>query len=183
MVLLDLPRAAGARVYARVLIRPHLVSLQDGLLGMKLDKRLLRPARAVRAILALTVGLGWLAGILLVFQARYLSQLVNGVTLEGQSLDQVRSLFLFLLVLSLVRAGVSWSSTVSANRVAVRVKTDLRQRLTAHLLALGPAYAQGERTGELTNTVVEGVEALDAYFSQYLPQLALAVLVPLTVLA
>jgi ATP-binding cassette subfamily C protein CydD len=150
---------------------------------MKLDKRLLRPARAVRAILALTVGLGWLAGILLVFQARYLSQLVNGVTLEGQSLDQVRWLFLFLLVLSLVRAGVSWSSTVSANRVAVRVKTDLRQRLTAHLLALGPAYAHGERTGELTNTVVEGVEALDAYFSQYLSQLALAVLVPLTVLA
>ena len=149
---------------------------------MNLEKRLLRRARAVRAALALTVGLGWLAGILLVFQARYLSQLVNGVFLEGQSLDQVRWLFLFLLVLSLVRAGVSWSSTVSANRVAVRVKTDLRQRLTAHLLALGPAYAHGERTGELTNTVVEGVEALDAYFSQYLPQLALAVLVPLTVL-
>ncbi len=183
MVLLDLPRAAGARVYTRVLIRPHFVSLPVGLLGMNLDKRLLRRAQAVRAALALTVGLGWLAGILLVFQARYLSQLVNGVFLEGQSLDQVRWLFLFLLVLSLVRAGVSWSSTMSANRVAVRVKTDLRQRLTAHLLDLGPAYAHGERTGELTNTVVEGVEALDAYFSQYLPQLALAVLVPLTVLA
>jgi thiol reductant ABC exporter CydD subunit len=66
--------------------------------------------------------------------------------------------------------------------VASRVKIDLRQRLTAHLLALGPTYARGERTGELTHTAVEGVEALDAYFGQYLPQLALAALIPLTIL-
>jgi ATP-binding cassette subfamily C protein CydD len=44
------------------------------------------------------------------------------------------------------------------------------------------ASAEGERSGELTNAVVEGIEALDADFSQYLPQLALAALVPLTVL-
>ena len=62
------------------------------------------------------------------------------------------------------------------------MKTDLRERLTAHLLALGPAYTRGERTGELVNTAVEGIEALDAYFSQYLPQLALAVLIPVTFL-
>ena len=75
-----------------------------------------------------------------------------------------------------------WAGDVTANRVATRVKTDLRERLTAHLLALGPAYTRGERTGELVNTAVEGIEALDAYFSQYLPQLALAVLIPVTFL-
>ena len=47
---------------------------------------------------------------------------------------------------------------------------------------LGPAYLQGEQSGEISNTVVEGVEALDAYFSQYLPQLVLSALVPLTIL-
>ena len=62
------------------------------------------------------------------------------------------------------------------------MKTDLRERLAAHLLALGPTYTRGERTGELVNTAVEGIEALDAYFSQYLPQLALAVLIPVTFL-
>jgi ATP-binding cassette subfamily C protein CydD len=51
-----------------------------------------------------------------------------------------------------------------------------------HLFSLGPAYTSGERSGELTNTVVEGVETLEAYFSQYIPQLALAALVPLTIL-
>jgi thiol reductant ABC exporter CydD subunit len=67
--------------------------------------------------------------------------------------------------------------------VAGQVKRDLRERLSAHLMMLGPAYAQTERSGELTNTLTEGVEALDAYFSQYLPQLALAVLIPLAILA
>ena len=86
------------------------------------------------------------------------------------------------LVLSLTRAALVWGGEVAANRVADRVKHDLRARLVAHLLDLGPAYARGERSGELTNTVVEGIEALDAYFRQYLPQLALAALVPLTVL-
>jgi ATP-binding cassette subfamily C protein CydD len=150
---------------------------------MNLDKRLLRQAAGVRLDLALTVGTGLLAGVLLVGQARYLSRVVSQVFLEGSSLSQVRPLLLLLLILSLARGGLSWGGEVAANRVASRVKTVLRQRLSAHLLALGPAYAHGERSGELTNTIAEGVEALDAYFSQYLPQLALATLVPLTILA
>ena len=47
---------------------------------------------------------------------------------------------------------------------------------------LGPTFTQRERSGEISATVVEGVEALDAYFSQYLPQLVLSALVPLTIL-
>ena len=86
------------------------------------------------------------------------------------------------MVIAVVRGILLWAGDVTANRVATRVKTDLRERLTIHLLALGPAYTRGERTGELVNTAVEGIEALDAYFSQYLPQLALAVLIPATFL-
>lgn len=150
---------------------------------MNLDQRLLRQAVVVRVDLALTVGMGLLAGIVLVGQAHYLSRVVGRVFLEGKTESGVRPLLLALLILSLGRAGLSWGSEVAANRVTGRVKTDLRGRLSAHLLTLGPAYARGERTGELINTVVEGIEALDAYFSQYLPQLALAALVPLTILA
>jgi ATP-binding cassette subfamily C protein CydD len=150
---------------------------------MKLDQRLLRQARAARIDLALTIGLGLLAGVLLVGQARYLSRIISQVFLAGESLGTVGSLLVALLILALVRACASWGSELAANRAASRVKTDLRQRLSAHLLALGPAYARGERSGELVNTIVGGVEALDAYFRQYLPQLALSALVPLTILA
>jgi ATP-binding cassette subfamily C protein CydD len=126
--------------------------------------------------------LGLLAGILLVWQARFLSRIVSRVFLEQGSLGDVQSLLMALLVLATLRAGARWGSEVAANRAASRVKIDLRQRVATHLLTLGPAYTRGERSGELTNTVVEGIEALDAYFSQYLPQLALAALVPLTIL-
>src|SRR5207253_112021 len=48
---------------------------------------------------------------------------------------------------------------------------------------LGPAYASGERTGELVTTAGEGVERLDPYVSRYLPQVVLSVFVPLVILS
>ncbi len=149
---------------------------------MKLDRRLLREAWAERAGLALTVGLGLLAGIVVVVQARLLSRTISQAFLAGSTLRQVQPLLIGLLILAAVRAGLTWGSELAANRIAVRVKAHLRERLAAHLLALGPAYLHGERSGELANTATEGIEALDAYFRHYLPQLALAALVPLTVL-
>jgi ATP-binding cassette subfamily C protein CydD len=149
---------------------------------MKLNRRLLHQEKAARVDLILAIGLGLLAGIMLVGQARCLSRVVGQVFLKDGTLRDVQWLLLLFLSLALVRAGASWGSEVVANRMACRIKVGLRQRLATHLLALGPAYARGERSGELTNTVVEGVEALDAYLSQYLPQLALAALIPLTIL-
>jgi ATP-binding cassette subfamily C protein CydD len=151
-------------------------------LQMKLDRRLLHQAQAAQVDLALAVGLGLLVGVVIVVQARFLSRVVGKVFLEGDSLRQVGSLLIALLILAVVRAALLWGGELAANRVAGRVKHDLRERLAAHLFALGPAYAYGERSGELVNTTVEGIEALDAYFRQYLPQLALAALVPLAVL-
>jgi thiol reductant ABC exporter CydD subunit len=149
---------------------------------LKLDRRLLDQARAVRWTLALAVALGLLGGIVIVGQARLLSRVVAQVFLEGALLRQVAPWLLGFLVLSLLRALLTWGSEGTASHAASRIKHDLRTRLAAHLLALGPAYAHSERSGELTNTLLEGVEELDAYFRQYLPQLALSALVPLTVL-
>jgi ATP-binding cassette subfamily C protein CydD len=150
---------------------------------MKPNRRLLGQAWAARLHLVLAVGLGTLTGFILVCQALVISQIVAGVFLAGQTLNDVQPTLLVLLALSLARAILTWGSEVSAHHVAGRVKHALRQRLAGHLLVLGPAYARGERSGELTNTIVEGTEALEAYFSQYLPQLAMAALVPLTILA
>lgn len=149
---------------------------------MRLDRRLWRQATAARVDLFLTVGLGLLAGVLLVGQAYFLSQVVSRTFLDQATLDDVLPLLLTLLFLAAVRAGASWGSELAANRMAGRIKIQLRQSLAAHLLALGPAYVHGERSGELTNTVVSGIEALDAYFRQYLPQLALAALIPSAIL-
>ena len=59
---------------------------------------------------------------------------------------------------------------------------ELRGQLTRKLFRLGPAYTQAHPSGDLTAVLLQGVETLEAYFSQYLPQAILAGLVPLAVL-
>ncbi|GBF35716.1 transport ATP-binding protein CydD [Desulfocucumis palustris] len=147
-----------------------------------LDKRLFGETGPVRVFLALSVGLGLGSGLLAVLQAGCLARVVNRVFLNGNNLEDVRALLGVLLGLIIFRAGLAWIGEIAAHRAAAGIKHRLRQRLLAHLLALGPVYAGGERTGELVNVLVEGIEALDAYFARYLPQLALAALLPLAVL-
>ncbi len=149
---------------------------------MHLDPRLLRETRSHRPALLLTIGLGLAGGLLTVLQARGLSQAIDRVFLKGQALPDIIGLLALLLVVIFLRAGIAWGEEVVAHQAAAGIKRDLRIRLFNHIAALGPSYTTGERSGELSNTIVEGIEALDAYFSQYLPQLALAALVPLTVL-
>jgi ATP-binding cassette, subfamily C, bacterial CydCD len=122
------------------------------------------------------------AGVVIVLQAYLLSLTVSQVFLEGRSLEQVQPLLLGLLLLISARAALTWVRDSYAIQAAGRIKAALRERLLARLLDLGPARVQGERTGELVSTAVEGIEALDAYFSQYLPSLALAALIPVTIL-
>ena len=149
---------------------------------MKFDRRLLSAAMQARGWLALTIGLGFLAGIVIVGQAWALARIVDGVFLQDQTLADVTPMLAVLAGLALTRFLFGWGSESAGKQLAVRVKTDIRGRLTRHILQLGPAYAAGERSGELTNTVTAGVEALDAWFSQYLPQVALALIMPLTIL-
>ena len=146
-------------------------------------RRLLDLTRNSRLALSLTILAGLVGGLLTIWQAALLSQVIDAVFLQARALPAVLGTFSLMLAVIGLRGLVAWGGTVAATNLAVRVKTNLRRRLFAHLLRLGPSYARRERTGELANAAVEGVEALDAYFSQYLPQLAVAALIPLMILA
>jgi ATP-binding cassette subfamily C protein CydD len=145
-------------------------------------RRLLDLARSRRFALTLTILLGWLGGLAAILQAWYLSGTINSVFLNNQTLAQVTPMLVALTAIIVIRAAAVGGSENAANSVALRVKEDLRLRLLKHLAALGPSFTQGEKTGELSTSAIEGVEALDAYFSQYLPQVALAAFIPLSVL-
>ena len=147
-----------------------------------MHRRLLTLTRDTRLPLLLTVLSGLLAGLLTISQAYLVSLTVDGVFLKGQTLADVFPWLRLILLLIAGRAVFAWVNEVSANSVAVRIKTDLRERLFSHILKLGPAYTRGQRTGELATAAVEGIEALDAYYSQYLPQLVITTLVPISIL-
>lgn len=124
------------------------------------------------------VALAFLGAALWLGLACLLSGVVNRIFLAHQTLYDVAPWLVLMLTLILVRAGLIWASEVYAQRSANDVKRELRACLMAKLLALGPAYTQGERTGELVHATVQGIEALDEYISQYLPARLLAGLVP-----
>jgi len=146
-----------------------------------MNRELLRQVGSARVSLALSVALGLLAAAATIVQLVALSRVVDQVFLEGMDLAGASGPLLLLLCASLLRSGLLWGREVTAQRGTVRVKSELRERLFAHVLRLGPSYTVRERTGELTTTATEGVEKLDAYFGRYLPQLFLSVLVPLMI--
>lgn len=115
-------------------------------------------------------------------QAYGLAGVVNAVFLEHANLSHTKARMWGLVGIILVRGLLTWAGHSIAARFAIRVKMDLRRQLTDQLLRLGPAWAVGERRGELVNTAVQGIEQLQIYMAKYLPQMAFATLLPLAIL-
>jgi ATP-binding cassette subfamily C protein CydD len=149
---------------------------------INIDHRLLKLASNLPFPLFLAIFFGFLAGICLVLQAYILSKIIHSVFLLHETLDSVYPLLIGFLGLALLRASLNWTSDVSAQKLASRIKGDLRSQLLRHIFSIGPSFTRKERTGELVSVLFEAIEALDAYFSQYLPKLALAALIPLSFL-
>jgi ATP-binding cassette subfamily C protein CydCD len=129
------------------------------------------------------VGIGTASAVLLIAQAVLLAQVIARVFLEGKSLAAVWPALAWLGAIALARGSLAWAAETAAHRTSARAKRDLRRRLAHHILVIGPARLGAEHTGELTLAATRGVDALDAYFGRYLPQLVLSALVPVAVLA
>ncbi|NYE41879.1 thiol reductant ABC exporter subunit CydD [Streptomyces fulvorobeus] len=148
-----------------------------------IDPRLLRYARATRLFLAAVVALGLVGAALVVAQAMLIAEVVVGGFEEGLSLPGLRTPLLLLAAVAVGRALVAWLTELAAYRAGAAVKSELRGRLMERAAQLGPDWLSGRRTGSLVALATRGVDALDDYFARYLPQLGLAVVVPVAVLA
>ncbi|MDD2750835.1 MAG: thiol reductant ABC exporter subunit CydD, partial [Acidithiobacillus sp.] len=148
----------------------------------RIDQRLMQEGRRTRGALYFGIGLGLAAGLLIILQAFILAHIINGVSFQGLSLAAVMPLLWALLGLFVLRAALSWAGELVAFRASARIKTYLREQLLNHLLKLGPVAIAGERSADIASTMIEGVEALEPYFSRYLPQMALVSLIPLAIL-
>ncbi|MEU5078210.1 MULTISPECIES: thiol reductant ABC exporter subunit CydD [Streptomyces] len=148
-----------------------------------IDPRLLRYARATRFFLVAVIGLGAVGAGLVIAQAMLVAEIVVGAFQHGQSAAGLRTPLLLLAAVAVGRSLVAWLTELAAHRAGAAVKSELRGRLLDRAAALGPGWLSGQRTGSLVTLATRGVDALDDYFSRYLPQLGLAVVVPVAVLA
>ena len=147
-----------------------------------LDPRLLRYARSTRGFIVLAIVLGVVTALLVIAQARLLSDIIVKVTAGGEDWDQVRTGVLLVALVFAARAAITWLSEVAAVRASARAKAELREATLDHVLALGPASEAAKDPGGLATLITRGIDALDGYYARYLPQLVLAIIVPVAVL-
>jgi ATP-binding cassette subfamily C protein CydD len=144
--------------------------------------RLLALEPAARPLLLAAIACGFAAAALVVAAAYLTATVVSGVFLGGRDLAAVTPLLALVVGLAALRAALVWCGEVLAQRSSSRLRGTLRAALTGHLLALGPGFAGGERTGELVSVLTGGIDTLDVYVTTFQPTRALAVLTPLLVL-
>jgi ATP-binding cassette subfamily C protein CydD len=143
----------------------------------------MQEGRRTSGALYASIGLGLVSGWAVIAQAVCLARIVNGISFRHLPVAALGPWFYALAALFLARAALAYAAEVAAFRASSRIKTELRDNLLTRLLARGPIPASDEASADIAATLLEGIEALEPYFSRYMPQMALCVAVPIAILA
>ena len=131
-----------------------------------------------RGAILLSVLSGWV----LILQSGLLAWILNAVVIDHKTVDDLLTLILFLPVLFLLRAVLNIFAERLAFRTGSRIREQLRLEFMAHLQKLGPMRLSRNNSAEISNALLDGIEALQEYFGRYLPHLGVMTLVPLSIL-
>jgi ATP-binding cassette subfamily C protein CydCD len=146
-----------------------------------LDPRLLKYAKATHSFLAFSAVNGLVNTVLIILQAFLLGDLLASVFMDGEGLTEVKDSLYILAIVVVIRAISGWLSDVMATKASNQAKSELRSAVIQKTLELGPVWVSSRQSGDLATLSTQGLNALDVYFSRYLPQLFLATAIPLTV--
>ncbi|ANN76302.1 ATP-binding cassette domain-containing protein [Bordetella flabilis] len=149
---------------------------------MYFDYRLWQFTQGMRARMAGGILLGLLALAAGILRYVFLGQMLARV-LAGDPWQRWAAPAGAAVVMVVLRALFDHWRTQQANRCAATVQQVLRGRLYDRIVALGPAWFANQRTGGVMLTVVDGVEQLQTFFGQYLPQVAIAAAAPFAIFA
>ncbi len=145
------------------------------------DPRLLRHAQATRGLL---IGLGFLAFVQVVLAialAALIAVIVTAVFVDQSELSDVSAELLALLLVVVLRPLTGYAQESASARAAARVKAELAGQVVAQVARLGPSWLVSARRSRLVVLLTSGLDALDEYFSRYLPQLVATLIIPLVV--
>ena len=148
-----------------------------------LDPRLLSYAGAARTFFGVGIVLGIVRTISTLAFCWLLSQAIVGA-IAGRPLGELQPGILDIASVGIVRAATIWAMDVASARAAAAVKSQLRRRLVRSIARLGPGWLSERNRVDVSTTAGPGLEALDGYFSLFLPQLILtAIAVPIVIVA
>ncbi|HQT78007.1 MAG: ABC transporter [Rhodospirillales bacterium 20-64-7] len=149
---------------------------------MHFDIKLWRMTAGLRGRIAWSAGLGLAALVVGIARFVFLGQFLAGV-FRNQGTSRLLPPLCAAAAAILLRAVLDYQRAMVAHRTAARVQAVLRGRLFDRIIALGPAWFGAERTGGVMLSMVDGVEQLQSFFGQYLPQVTIAVCAPVAIFA
>ena len=149
---------------------------------MHIEPRLLVFTRGVRARIAGAVGLGLLSVGFGIARLALLGWLI-GQVFAGRPIGELVPAVVGIAVVMVLRGAAEHARAVVAHGTAARVQKSLRRLLYDRIAALGPGTVGRQRSGALTLSLIDGVEQLETYFGQFLPQFLIALLSPVLIFA
>ena len=149
---------------------------------MYFDLRLWGFTRGVRLRIFGSVAIGVLAVLFGIARLALLGWLIARV-FAGAPLNDLILPFIGVAAVMVVRGWLEYLRTMVAHNTAAIVQVHLRRVIFDQVTQLGPAHFGLERTGNAIVAMVEGVEQLEIYFGQYLPQLVVSILTPFLIFA
>ena len=106
-----------------------------------------------------------------------------GQVFAGRDLASLTLPIVLIAVVMALRGGFEHWRTVTAHETAARVQKKLRRAIYDKIAALGPGAVGRQRSGALTLSLIDGVEQLETYFGQFLPQFLISLLTPVLIFA
>src|SRR3954451_13879276 len=149
---------------------------------MYFDRRLWELTRGLRGRIALAIAVGLCASGFGIARVVFLGLLLAGV-FAGAGAAHLVLLAAGVAGAVLLRALLDHARTIIAHENGIIVQEKLRGRLYDKIAELGPAWFAGERPGGVMLSVVDGVEQLQSFFGQFVPQASVAALTPIAIFA
>lgn len=142
-----------------------------------------RRVASVRRPLALATLAQMANAALMILQYSLLATAIDRAISAGADLAALWPWLVWVPPIVLARAGLSWAAEAVALKAGAGVRQSVRAELAEKLFALGPVRLGGEQAGALSALLVDGIEALESYYTRFLPAMRNAVLIPLALLA
>lgn len=142
---------------------------------------LLRQVSPARNWLVASVLLGLLSGILLIIQAALLADMIHQLVMEGVDRASLVGTGIWTIVLLLIRSACNWGREICGFKAGVQVREVIRGALLDKLRRQGPVAIATQPAGSWSIILVEQVEELHDFIARYLPQMALAVMIPILI--
>ncbi|MBK2029366.1 cysteine/glutathione ABC transporter permease/ATP-binding protein CydD [Francisella noatunensis] len=153
----------------------------------KEDKKLARNwlkdiASPAKKWIKLTVLIVFISGLLLIGQLYLLAHISYEAYLQNSTLGQLSTYFVLIIVIVLIRAGLSWIREIVSYKAATLVKKQIREDILAHVNSLGPIELNKTSNANIITSAMEQVEGLTGFLTKFLPQITLSGLMPLAIL-